>query len=177
VFGSIPAVKGYKGKFPFAAVNVTLLDGPAKGKLLGMVTPVLISWNGLAKLGFGAPDVAVVNGGAPTKLEGLLFLGTIVVNTIATPDAGLAGASRQPPAPPRAVGKSNARPKIVEGLGHARGMNAGVALEDKADRSVGENDGLLSGPESEHSVPIVGHIYNRSVNLPAYAISDRQVRS
>src|SRR6266403_3457698 len=114
---------------------------------------------------------------SPHKLEGLLFLGTIVVNTIATPDAGLAGASRQPPAPPRAVGKSNARPKIVEGLGHTRSMNAGVALEDKADRSVGENDGLLSGPESEHSVPIVGHIYNRSVNLPAYAISDRQVRS
>src|ERR1700693_5806373 len=110
---------------------------------------------------------------SPQELERLLFLGTGVVDTITPNDASLARASRQPTAPSGAVSKSDARPKIVEGLGHARGINAGVALEDKANRSVGENDGLLIGPESEHGVPVVGQILNRSVNLPAYAISDR----
>src|SRR5258708_38016431 len=87
------------------------------------------------------------------EMKGLVFLGAVVLNTIATPDAGLARASGHPTPSPGAVGKADARPKIVEGFGHARGMNAGVALEGKDDRSVGVEDGLLNIPDSDLGVP------------------------
>jgi len=64
-----PSREGIQGQVPIRRSKRHVARRPGERKLLGMVTPVLMSWNGLAKLGFGAPDVLVENGGAPRNCK------------------------------------------------------------------------------------------------------------